>query len=118
MPVELDQYTSASTAEPPYISGSLTSPHQELPANYVQHFEMAADTDAALYAEDQNNSYYIQMANSQSPSATEGATSHAVDARGSVTVMRAPDKELAWLKAEEEKIRKRKSELIGHTGLS
>lgn len=118
IPAELDQYTSASTAEPPYISGSVTSPYQELPANRVQRFEMAADTNTALYAKDENNSYHIQSGNSQSPSAIKGATSHIVDTPSRATVMRAPDEELAWLEAEEEKIRKRKSELTGRGGLS
>jgi len=104
MPAELSQDTSAT----------VTSPHQELPTYYVPHFEMAAETPNANMLQAQaepSNSYHtdIQRAASVSPSTVSGA---ARDATGAgVEVMRAPDEELAWLEAEEEKIRKRKSEL-------
>ncbi|KAH6713446.1 hypothetical protein BKA61DRAFT_74903 [Leptodontidium sp. MPI-SDFR-AT-0119] len=105
IPAELSQDTSAT----------VTSPHQELPTYYAPHFEMAADTPNAnmlqAQAEPSNNSYQtdIQRAASVSPSTISGAARDAVGA--GVEVMRAPDEELAWLEAEEEKIRKRRSEL-------
>jgi hypothetical protein len=100
MPSELDEHPSASA--------TVTSPHQELPAYYEPHFEMAADS-MTFHAEAEDNSSLVQRANSQSPSTAGGATS---SMGPGVEVMRAPDEELAWLEAEEEKIRKRKSELV------
>lgn len=107
MPAELSQDTSAT----------VTSPHQELPAYYTPHFEMAAETpkanmlQAQAQAEPPNNSYHtnIQRNASVSPSTVSGAVRDAIGA--GVEVMPAPDEELAWLDAEEEKIRTRRLEL-------
>jgi hypothetical protein len=107
MPAELSQDTSAT----------VTSPHQELPTYYMPHFEMAAETpnvnmlQAQAQVEPPTNSYHtdIQRAASLSPSTVSGAARDAIG--GGVEVMPAPDEELAWLDAEEEKIRKRRSEL-------
>jgi hypothetical protein len=67
---------------------------------------MAADVTTTIHAETENDG-------DQAPPTRGGVMS---DSTGSgvgveVGVMRAPDEELAWLEAEEEKIRKRKSEL-------
>jgi hypothetical protein len=102
MPAELDEHSSASA--------TVTSPHQELPAYYEPHFEMAADS-TAFHAEAEDSSSHIQRANSQSPS-TIGVATISTGVGAGLDIMRAPDEELAWLEAEEEKIRKRKSELI------
>jgi hypothetical protein len=96
-------------------SATVTSPHQELPAYYAPHFEMAAETPNAnmlqAQARPSNNNYHadIQRAASVSPSTVSGVTRDTTGA--GVEVMRAPDEELAWLEAEEEKIRKRRTEL-------
>jgi hypothetical protein len=105
MPAELSHDTSAT----------VTSPHQELPTYYTPHFEMAAETSNAnmLQAQGQAEPSYhtdIQRAASASPSTVGGAAKEAAIGAG-VEVMRSPDEELAWLEAEEEKIRKRRSEL-------
>jgi hypothetical protein len=76
---------------------------------------MAAETPNAnmlqAQARPSNNNYHadIQRAASVSPSTVSGVTRDTTGA--GVEVMRAPDEELAWLEAEEEKIRKRRTEL-------
>jgi hypothetical protein len=115
-PAELYHHPDASANQPPYLSGSVISPHQELPADYVPHFEMAADTPEKLHSKINNS--HSEMAGSQSPSTTRDATSTTISTGTGVVVMRAPDEELAWLEAEEEKIRKRKSELTRLGGRS
>jgi len=102
MPAELSEGTSAT----------VTSPHQELS---TPHFEMAAETPNAnmlqAQAELSANSYQtdIQKAAFVYPSTVSGVARDAIGA--GLEVMRAPDEELVWLEAEEEKIRKRRSEL-------
>jgi hypothetical protein len=44
IPAELYHHPDASANQPPYLSGSVISPHQEMQAYYVPHFEMGADT--------------------------------------------------------------------------
>jgi hypothetical protein len=76
---------------------------------------MAAETPNAnmlqAQAEPSNNSYQtdIQKAASVYPSTVIGVARDTIGA--GLEVMRAPDEELVWLEAEEEKIRKRRSEL-------
>jgi hypothetical protein len=72
---------------------------------------MAADS-TTFHPEAEDNSSHVQRANSQFPSTVGGAKEILTGAGAGVGVMRAPDEELAWLEAEEEKIRKRKSELV------
>jgi hypothetical protein len=77
---------------------------------------MAADTPEQLRSENSNS--HVERAGSQPPSTTRDATSTTISTGTGVGVMRAPDEELAWLEAEEEKIRKRKSELTRQGGSS
>jgi hypothetical protein len=115
IPAELYHHPDASANQPPYLSGSVISPHQELPAYYVPH-EMAADTPEQLRSENDNS--HVERSDSQYPSTSRDATSTTISTGTRVGMMRAPDEELAWLGAEEEKIRKRKSELTrlgGHS---
>ena len=108
MPAELDQHPSANATQPPYLSGSVTVPKQELLAYYNPHFEMAADVTATIHAETESNG-------DQAPRTMGGVMSDSIGSGAGVGVgvgvMRVLDEELAWLEAEEEKIRKRKSEL-------
>jgi hypothetical protein len=76
---------------------------------------MAADTHEQIHAE---NDSHVERAGSQSPSTTRDETSTTISTGTGVGVTRVPDEELAWLEAEEEKIRKRKSELIRQGGRS
>ena len=76
---------------------------------------MAAETPNANMLQAQvkpsNNSYQtdVRKAASVYPSTVSGVARDAIGA--GLEVMRAPDEELVWLEAEEEKIRKRRSEL-------
>jgi hypothetical protein len=54
-PAELDQHPSANATQPLYLSGSVTTPQQELPAYYKPHFEMAADVTTTIHAETEND---------------------------------------------------------------